>query len=271
MVRLIIDNRENIKDLLKEKIPDADFENLDIGDYQFKLDDEIFLIIERKTVSDYAASIVDSRSREQKKRLIANKSNANIMYLVEGDLTKDNTSFKYNKVDKHTIISSVINTMYRDNIQVFHTSNLMETIFFIESIHKKLNKQGKTFINNKTTYETDLINTVKICKKKNITPEINFQMMLNCIPGVSNKVSKRLVDKFKSMNSLISELDKIINQSEQIDYIKNIKMSDDVSAKKISKLVAENLIKNLGVIHYNDSLSSEGSNGNSLDVKVSET
>ena len=97
MVSLIVDNRESIKELINENIKNVSFENLELGDYQFKLNDKIFLIIERKTVTDYAASIIDARSREQKKRLLANKSNAHIMYLVEGNILKDNTSFKYNR------------------------------------------------------------------------------------------------------------------------------------------------------------------------------
>ena len=247
MVSLLIDNRENIKDLLLENIPDAQLKNLEIGDYVFTINEKPFLIIERKTVTDYAASIVDARGREQKKRLIANKDNANIMYLVEGDLKKDNQSFKYNKVDRHTIISSIINTMYRDKLQVFHTANVMETIFFIESIYKKLIKQGNSFLENKSSYETDLINTVKSTKKKNMTPEITFQMILNCIPGISNKVSKRIASKFTTPKNMITELLNIENKKDRLEFIKNIKMSDDEKAKKISKTVAENIIVYLGL------------------------
>ena len=247
MIKLLIDNRENIKDLLLENIPGAEFKNLEIGDYVFTIDEIPFLIIERKTVSDYAASIVDSRGREQKKRLIANKDNANIMYLVEGDLKKDNQSFKYNKIDRDTIISSIINTMFRDKLQVFHTSNVMETIFFLESIYKKLIKQGNSFLENKSSYESDLINTVKSTKKKNMTPEITFQMILNCIPGISNKVSKRIASKFITPKNMIIELGNIDTKANKIEYIKNIKMSDDEKAKKISKTVAENIIINLGL------------------------
>lgn len=247
MVSLLIDNRENIKDLLLENIPDAQLKNLEIGDYVFTINEKPFLIIERKTVTDYAASIVDARGREQKKRLIANKDNANIMYLVEGDLKKDNQSFKYNKVDRHTIISSIINTMYRDKLQVFHTANVMETIFFIESIYKKLIKQGNSFLENKSSYETDLINTVKSTKKKNMTPEITFQMILNCIPGISNKVSKRIASTFTTPKNMITELLNIENKNDRLEFIKNIKMSDDEKAKKISKTVAENIIVYLGL------------------------
>ena len=247
MVSLLIDNRENIKDLLLENIPDAQLKNLEIGDYVFTINDKPFLIIERKTITDYAASIVDARGREQKKRLIANKDNAHIMYLVEGDLKKDNHSFKYNKIDRHTIISSIINTMYRDKLQVFHTTNVMETIFFLESIYKKLLKQGDSFLENKSSYESDLINTVKSTKKKNMTPEITFQMILNCIPGISNKVSKRIASRFTNPKNMITELLNIDNKNDTLEYIKNIKMSDDENAKKISKTVAENIIVYLGL------------------------
>ena len=269
MVELIIDNRENIKDLLLENIPEAKLENLEIGDYVFKIDNKPFLIIERKTVNDYAASILDHRSREQKKRLIANKDMANIMYLVEGDLTKDNQSFKYNKIDKHTIISSIINTMYRDKLQVFHTSNLMETIFFITSVFNKLKKQGIQFLESKSTYENDLINTVKSSKKKNVTPKITFQMMLNCIPGISNKVSKRLCEKFGSIDNIILKIKDIDEKKNQIEFIKNIKMSNESNAKKISKTVAENLIEYLGITNQIAELSSDANKGKLSDSSIS--
>ena len=269
MVELIIDNRENIKDLLLENIPEAKLENLEIGDYVFKIDNKPFLIIERKTVNDYAASILDHRSREQKKRLMANKDMANIMYLVEGDLTKDNQSFKYNKIDKHTIISSIINTMYRDKLQVFHTSNLMETIFFITSVFNKLKKQGIQFLESKSTYENDLINTVKSSKKKNVTPKITFQMMLNCIPGISNKVSKRLCEKFGSIDNIILKIKDIDEKKNQIEFIKNIKMSNESNAKKISKTVAENLIEYLGITNQIAELSSDANKGKLSDSSIS--
>jgi|TARA_B110000858_G_scaffold7844_2_gene8433 ERCC4-type nuclease len=248
MVELVIDNRENIKDLVKETLPEVFFENLLVGDYEFRINSKPFIVIERKTISDYAASIVDSRGREQKKRLLANKSKTNIMYLIEGDITKDNSCFKYNKVNRHTIISSVINTMYRDGIQVFHTSNVMETIFLLESILHKLTSQSDTFLESKSSYEDDLINTVKINKGSNMTPRIGFRMMLNCIPSVSNKVSKRLSEKYDSINMLIDALKKIEDTDKRLEFIKNIKMSDDVGAKKLSKTVASNILSYTGLI-----------------------
>ena len=131
-MELLIDNRESIRDQIKSNTVGMNitFANLSLGDYLFKLNNENIVIIERKTIADYAASIKDGRHREQKARLLSNFDIHKIIYLVEGDITKNNTSYKYNKVSKETIVSSIVNTMLRDNIHVFHTKDTHETIFF---------------------------------------------------------------------------------------------------------------------------------------------
>ena len=82
--------------------------------------------------------------------------------------------------------------------------------------------------------------------------------MLNCIPGISNKVSKRLCEKFGSINNMIEQIKDIKCNKEQINFIKNIKTGDDSKSKKLSKTVAENLIINLGLNNQSAELSSEG-------------
>ena len=71
-IELLIDNRET---KIKEHFKNKDYvtiENLELGDIIFKYNNEIVLIIERKTLSDLAASIKDGRYNEQKKRLLSN-------------------------------------------------------------------------------------------------------------------------------------------------------------------------------------------------------
>tara|TARA_Y200000002_G_scaffold296319_1_gene250829 strand:+ start:556 stop:1368 length:813 start_codon:yes stop_codon:yes gene_type:complete len=250
-VKLIVDNRENIKEILHDKIENVKFENLCIGDYCYKINDEDFLIIERKTIADYAASIRDGRNREQKKRLKSQP--VPFIYLVEGNLTKDNSSFSYNKVTKDTIVSSILNSIMRDNIQVFHTYDINETIFFIESIYKKLDKQGKTFLKNKTNYTQDIIETVKINKKNNMNQNISFQMMMNCIPGISNKISSRLAEKFTNIKCFLETLDKI-DEDKRISYIQQLKTDDTDKARKISIKVAQNILEFIGFNEFNNKL-----------------
>lgn len=247
MIELIIDNRENIKEFISENIKNTKFENLDLGDYKFTIDGNDFLIIERKTLSDYAASIKDGRNREQKKRLLDNFDRRRIIYLVEGDITKDNSNFKYNYVNKDTIISSIINTLIRDDIHVFHTINADETCFFLSSIFNKLEKQGDSFLNNQSSYNQDIINTVKIKKNLNITPNIALQMMLNCIPSVSSKISERISSKFTDLNEFIKKLNEHTEKKEAENFIINLKTDDTIKARKLSKKSASNIIEFLGL------------------------
>lgn len=247
MLTLIIDNREKIKNSVIDTISNCKLENLSLGDYIYRIDETDFLVIERKTISDYAASIQDGRNREQKARLLEHYPKNKIIYLVEGSLNKDNSSSKYNRIDADTIVSSIINTMLRDEIQVFHTANSEETVFLLKSIYKKLDKQGTKFLENKETYENSLVNTNKTKKGNNITPNIVFKMMLNCIPGVSNKVSDRLVSKFRNIKELYDRLYEYDTEDEMEKYIINIKMDDTEKGRKISKNISKNIISFLNV------------------------
>ena len=83
-MELIIDNRESTKSYFEEKNYEwVSFENLDIGDYMFKYEDKIILVIERKSIQDLASSIKDGRYREQKSRLLNNYSKNNVLFLIE--------------------------------------------------------------------------------------------------------------------------------------------------------------------------------------------
>ena len=248
MIELVIDNRESIKNSVAERIENTKFENLLLGDYIFRIDNVDFIIIERKTIADYAASISDGRNREQKKRLLEHFPKNRIIYLVEGSLNQDNKSYKYNKINADTIISSIINTILRDEIQVFHTSDKDETLFLLNSIYTKLVKQGKTFLEDKGSYDMDLVNTNKQKKNANITPNIVFQMMLNCIPGVSNKVSSRLSTKFSNMKELIDKLFEFNTKDEMEKYIINLKMDDGEKGRKISKNISKNIVEFLNIL-----------------------
>jgi len=199
MTELIIDNREN---LVISKLEGYNFktEQLDLGDIIFKEEGEIILIIERKTIKDLKASIVDGRIKEQKARLLG--SNTNIMYLIEGDLYNENVG----KFPVKTLIGSIINTELRDNIRVYRTMSIDETIEFIKKLHDKLNKDGKTFFKE---VKVDYAGSLKKKKKENMTPEVWFRTTLETIPHVSDKVSSVIVEKYKTYANLIETYSKI--------------------------------------------------------------
>jgi ERCC4-type nuclease len=100
------------------------------------------VIIERKSLNDLAASIKDGRYEEQSYRLNgADVHNHNIIYLIEGDLTKFNL-FKQ-RMDKMTLYSSIISLNYYKGFSVFRSNDIQETAIIICNMAYKLAKGAR--------------------------------------------------------------------------------------------------------------------------------
>ena len=238
-MELIIDNRENIKEMFT-KNDNVSCANLEIGDYIIKYNSSDVLVIERKTIDDYCASIKDGRNREQKKRLLAKYPINNILYLIEGSL--DFPQSKYNRVNSETVISSITNTILRDGINVFHTKDSCETVFFIENVCKKISKQGNTFMTKTSTHKDDLFNNLtKTTKNSNIDKELCSKLMLANIPNISIKTAERILMNFGSLRNLINTLYDM-KEDDRVKYIQNLPSLDE-KFRKIPSSAAKNLIK----------------------------
>ena len=216
---LKIDNRE--KDIINilENTNDLSFikENLDIGDFQF-LDNEnnLKLIIERKTLNDLSKSIKDGRYKEQKNRLLHSiDSNIRKIYIIEGN------NFKTFELPKKVYEGMIINTIIRDNIHIYNTKDINETIKFLKDTYGKISKLEIESSNNKENNNVYL-STVK---KKNLNNKTCFINMLNGIPGVSNKIAECFLEEFPNIFSFFNYFKNEFNNDEKmiIDYLSNKK------------------------------------------------
>ena len=240
-MELLIDNRESIKELFTDSEINISFTNLLLGDYIIKYKEEEVIIIERKTTEDYANSIRDGRHREQKGRLLSNYAKHQIIYLVEGNISKENPSFHYNKVTKETLISSIVNTMLRDDINVFHTKDIKETVFFVQTLYKKIKKQGIDFMNKSYSHEDAMIQSVHKKKNKNITKKMCQKMMFNTIPNISLITAERLLNQFGSIQKCISDITNIQTDN-RLSYLQNIPSIEGKKFRKISKKSCQNIL-----------------------------
>ena len=225
--------------------------NLQLGDIIIQTP-ELELIIERKTINDLAASIRDGRLREQKIRLIKNYNRKNILYIIEGDITKENSGMKFNKISKYTLYSAIINMLVRDNINIFMSSNIDNTIECIEMLVKKIKKgtlkiTKSNSINSKQTTEHEEIykqtvienisHSITINKSKNVTPEIIYKSQLGCIPGISYTTANAISNEYPNMIVLITKLC-TLEPNDRIELLRNIKTN---KSRKIGIKVATNI------------------------------
>ena len=198
-MEIIIDNRENsLIKLLEENNEIFIKKNLEIGDIQYIENDKLIYIIERKTINDLGASIKDGRYKEQKMRLLSNHSN-NIYYIIEGNIDDCNT------LNRKALLGSIINMSFRDNIKVINSNNIKDTYDIIIQIRRKYNEGKFKEVESSTD---NYVSTIKMNKKENMSKEICNIVQLATIPGVSQKISKIIIEKYETLSNLIEEYKK---------------------------------------------------------------
>tara|TARA_B100001175_G_C19441128_1_gene606306 strand:- start:505 stop:1191 length:687 start_codon:yes stop_codon:yes gene_type:complete len=196
-MEIIVDNRENqlIKHLNESNLK-FKTENLELGDIQYKHNEKLIYIIERKTVNDLGASIKDGRYKEQKIRLLSNNQN-NIYYIIEGNINYCET------LSTKAILGSIINMIFRDNIKIIYSKDIKQTLDIVIQIKSKFD--SNKFENNIINEKNDYISCIKINKKENLDKKTCNIIQLATIPGVSKNISTIILDKYNDLNQLITE------------------------------------------------------------------
>ncbi len=235
-MNIIFDSREKSLYLksLDMKVENINISSrlLDIGDIIIQYEDEIKIIIERKTVNDLLASIKDNRYKEQSLRLTADPlENHNIIYLIEGNIPNDK--------EKRMIYSSIFSLNYYKGFSVFKSKNIDESCYIIFNIAQKILTESKKtpirtpyYCKDKSdTNSTDYVECIKKKKSDNITTENYGEIILCQIPKISPVVAKALITEYKTVFNILSKLKE--NKNCLADF--------KVNNRRISKNAIENI------------------------------
>ena len=259
-MKLLIDAREpkELINLIKSDISDKitiEIANLDLGDFIIKDDSDnnnnnnVLLIFERKSLSDLMSSVKDCRYREQSFRLNEYPiHNHNIYYILEGDLNR--FILKNTETNKKILTSSLVSLSHFKGFSVLRTMSIPETAELIVSFARKLlseNKPGFYKLDSNELKESteprenislhNYSETLKTCKKSNVTRENIGEIMLSQIPNVSINGAKHIMKKFHSLNNLFKQLENDANCLNDI-YIEN-----KSGKRKLGKTSIENIKK----------------------------
>ena len=267
-IQELIVNIPLFKDLI------VNVENLPLGDIIISNNVEDKLYIERKSINDLSASIKDGRYEEQSYRLNGlNHPNHNIIYLIEGDINRFNR-FKDNKIEKLTLYSSIFSLNYYKGFSVIRSFSIEESAIFICNTANKLRKgesenkqpyyqntfnttnanvKSSEIIEEKmektenidqdqdqenTCSDKDYVGVIKKIKKDNITPNNIGEIMLCQIPGISSVTAIAIMDKFKTLPNLISQIQENENCLKDISYT-----NSKNQVRKVNKTCLVNLVK----------------------------
>jgi ERCC4-type nuclease len=164
------------------------------------------ILIERKTIADFHASITDGRYKNQKLRLLEwrNKMECeadekpsackNIIYLFE-EKSGDNKDRSY--------WGALVNMILRDNIGVIQCDGMVRTAQIITDIKKKLDEDKFDELEGGGRN----ISLEGYAKGKYNTPKHCYLGQLSLIPGVSPSMAEKIAEKYPNMRALLDGMD----------------------------------------------------------------
>ena len=191
-------------------------EQLPLGDVILCDDDgKERVIIERKSLPDLAASIVDGRYKEQGRRLeMMDFPPHNIYYLLEGDILRFRS--KCRTVNSDTIRSTIVSLSFLKGFSVHSVQDVAESarwiLKFADRLHgsKHRGKYEDVGVGSPAASEPPATGSfVDVCsrvKKDQISPDNALPIMLAQIPGVSTVTAEAIASVYPTIYALVRAL-----------------------------------------------------------------
>lgn len=179
--------REVIEEL-KRKNTQIEVKQLIVGDFIIESKNKT-VVVERKTMNDLSASIIDGRYKEQKQRLQRMKEQGcEVVYILEGE--KEGQS----RISGDTMMSVMLSLSMKYDFHVIQSKNVKETVIFLKKIQDKI----ETYVRGNTLDEM-------VIPKKNYN--IGVQMnILCCVKGISKTIAQKIITEHKSIHELCEYL-----------------------------------------------------------------
>jgi ERCC4-type nuclease len=202
MAAIYVDTREcKLRELLEKNGAVFVIKALELGDILIE-HPKRQILVERKTIADFHASITDGRYKNQKLRLLEwrNKideqtdTRKNIIYLFE-EKTGDNKDRAY--------WGALVNMILRDNIGVIQCDGMVRTAQVIADIKKKLDEDKFDELEGGGRN----ISLEGYAKGKFNTPKHCYLGQLSLIPGLSPAIAGKIADKYPNMRALLDQMD----------------------------------------------------------------
>ena len=201
MAAIYVDTREcKLRELLEKNGTPFVTKPLELGDILIE-HPKRQILVERKTIADFHASITDGRYKNQKLRLLEWRNTdeqpstrKNIIYLFE-EKTGDNKDRAY--------WGALVNMILRDNIGVIQCDGMVRTAQVIADIKKKLDEDKFDELEGGGRN----ISLEGYAKGKFNTPKHCYLGQLSLIPGLSPAIAGKIAEKYPNMRALLDQMD----------------------------------------------------------------
>lgn len=156
------------------------------------------LLIERKSVADLEASILDNRYREQRSRMMAyaTEKKAHVVYIIEGEM--DRIQFR---LSKQALMKHLTRLALRYHIAVFQTASIKETAELCQLLMDQWKADPTTFEQPATM--TYVETRGKTRESNSDDPAVFLATVLQACRGVSSTGAQAIMAIYQNMEALM--------------------------------------------------------------------
>lgn len=166
------------------------------------------LVIERKTIKDLEASILDGRYREQRGRILAfcHETGAQPVYLIEGSYRRTT-----GRLPPSTLIKWLNRLQLHYQIPVIHAETFGDTVSWIQGVMEQWKEDPAAL--QRTTELVKVSDGIHVQKKANASDPRQFflQCIVQC-PGVSVKMGEQLANTFETWEGMMAATKEAIQE-----------------------------------------------------------
>ena len=182
------------------------------------------IVIERKSIRDLEASILDGRYREQRGRILAfcEENKTQPMYILEGSLSSST-----GRLQKSALMKFIQRLILHYQIPVIQTASIQETAELLQTMMEQWIDDPTRL--KQTTERIKMTDGIHIQKKANAAEPKQFAIAcLSQCNGVSVKMAEALITQFGSLQAVMTAPVK------EIEQVK-------VGARKVGPIVSKRL------------------------------
>lgn len=158
------------------------------------------IVIERKSIRDLEASILDGRYREQRGRILAfcEENKTQPMYILEGSLSSST-----GRLQKSALMKFIQRLILHYQIPVIQTASIQETAELLQTMMEQWIDDPTRL--KQTTERIKMTDGIFIKKRENALEPTQFAIscLVQC-PGVSVAIAKALITHFGSLQAVMT-------------------------------------------------------------------
>ena len=193
MTKVVVDSRERtLLNIFRERSDGFEVRSLPCADIEVEYENGRGWLCERKTCADLAASLVDGRWKEQTSRLFS--CGKKIVIIIEGSLRDAEGMYK-------NVLGAYLNMSLRD-VHILRTFDAYETFDVLASLIEKLQHRtlGAPLVCLSGGLQIPKMRG-KISKRARDAESVEVRQLM-CIPSVSERVARALLEFFGDLSNL---------------------------------------------------------------------